>query len=79
MAWNWTEVKQIENEAYRITATEDIDPFRIISFNAHKDRVTPEELAKVLQEKVTKLNAIQTDESNKLSWVITNVDISGVS
>lgn len=79
MAWQWTDVKQAKDGAYVITATEDSDPSRVISFIAHKDRVTPEELAKVLQEKVDILNARTTDEANKLAWAIANIDISGVS
>ncbi len=78
MAWEWTEVKQAGNGSYNVTATEDIDPFRTITFNTHKDRVTPALLVEVLQEKVDKLNAIAIDESNKLQWAINNVDISGV-
>lgn len=77
--WIWTDVRQALNGSYDVTASDDSDPIRSITFNAHKDRITPEQLVVVLQEKVTAMEAKLTDETNKLSWIISNVDISEVS
>lgn len=77
MAWTWTSAKQSKNGAYVVTAAEGVTGDEI-SFEAHKDRVTPELLVEVLQEKVTLMNGKGTDEEKKLTWIQNNVDISGV-
>lgn len=77
--WTWTDVRQGPRGSYDITASDDSAPVRSITFNAHKDRITPAEMVIVLQEKVTAMEDKKTDEENKLSWITANVDISGVS
>lgn len=82
MAWQWTDVKQIDGIGrYAVTAEERSDPENIkrISFQVHKDRVTPALILDVFEKKVAKMNAIETDEGNKLAWAIANIDISGVA
>lgn len=80
MAWIWTSVKKNKDGSFVITATENEE---IISINVNAERATAEEmiehLANVLQQKVTEINSIETEEANKLSWLQANIDILGVS
>jgi len=84
MAWEWTDIKKVtsgtyKDGAYQVTATNiGTDPLEVISFIAHRDRVTPAHLVEVLQKKVTELKSLKTNETDKLAAIIADADISGV-